>query len=303
MTSLYDLKSMNPRHFEEYVAKLLAELHYSKVELSSYTADSGYDISAYKDGKLILFECKRYSDTNKVGSRDVRIFADACRRMKAKKGIFITTSSFTRTVYQEQRERGIEIEFWDGKELIRRIKSKKPVPAYCIICNKNIKGKMYEEFDWKDEVIGRHTYHLSVSESPFQFKKSDLPDLMPKNPIVCRKCQFFTKCEICKKEIDVRKPSAMYLKRESGDKIKEAWYCVGCGIPLKKKRNRRNNFNCIILLSILIGSILFFIFPNQIFEIFSGFIEFWTTILGFNFSFVFIIICACIVLIFMAWKN
>ena len=121
MVKLSYLLNLSPRDFEEHVARLLPKLGYRNVKLTSHSSDSGYDISAVKDKKIVLFECKRYSPEKKVGAREVRIFADACRRKNADKGIFITTGNFTRTVVSEQKERQISIEFWDGKHLIQEI--------------------------------------------------------------------------------------------------------------------------------------------------------------------------------------
>lgn len=151
MITLFELRQKNPREFEEYIAKLLPKLGYSNVYLTPYTFDSGYDIKADKKGQRILFECKRYSKQNKVGSREVRIFADTCRRLKAYKGIFITTSDFTKTVEEEQKSRSLPIEFWDGKEVIKKIKNTEKVKAYCINCKKELRGH-YTNFDWRIEV-------------------------------------------------------------------------------------------------------------------------------------------------------
>ncbi len=154
MITLNQLRAKSPREFENYIAKLLPKLGYNKIKITSQTADSGYDIEAYKNNKKVLFECKRYSENNKVGSRDIRIFADACRRIRAQKGVFITTSYFTRTVNEEQKTRKIDIEFWDGKELLRQTMNSKNIGAYCISCKAQLKG-YYKSFDWKENVVSK----------------------------------------------------------------------------------------------------------------------------------------------------
>ena len=55
------MRGMSPRGFEDYIAKILPNLGYTRIKLTNFTADSGYDIEAYKDNKKTLFECKRYS--------------------------------------------------------------------------------------------------------------------------------------------------------------------------------------------------------------------------------------------------
>ncbi len=184
MKTLKQLRNQTPRQFEEFIATLLPKLEYKKIRLTSLTADSGYDIEAYKDSKKVLFECKKYSASNKVGSRDVRIFADACRRMKAKMGIFVTTGFFTSTVAKEQNERTINIQFWDGDELLRQIKNSDKIDAFCIQCNKKIRG-YYKQFDWKQNVV--RTLETSVMKRQVNAMKEKL---VPKFPKRCDHCEF-----------------------------------------------------------------------------------------------------------------
>jgi len=116
---LYDL---TPRQFEMFIIwQILPNLGYSEPYLTPYTADSGYDGSVKQSGKLVLVECKKFSPKNKVGVRDVRNLADACLRLNATQGIFITTSVFTKAALNEQRARSFKIEFWNGKELMYKI--------------------------------------------------------------------------------------------------------------------------------------------------------------------------------------
>ena len=237
MISLNLLRNDTPRGFEEFVAKLLPKLGYSDVKLTSQAADSGYDISAIKQTKKVLFECKKYSADNKVGSRDVRIFADACRRMHANHGIFVTTGFFTRTVAIEQKDRTIEIEFWDGNELLRQLKNSKPIRAYCFQCNKIIKGS-YTEFDWKHQV--RRTAgspKLKKAINNFQ------DNLIPKNPRLCERCEYWVVCSECGKKLDTRKHSTKIYR--------EGYYCSGCLTLTKKKRKRK--ILLILLLVVILG--------------------------------------------------
>ena len=209
MITLNQLRAKSPREFENYIAKLLPKLGYNKIKITSQTADSGYDIEAYKNNKKVLFECKRYSENNKVGSRDVRIFADACRRLRAQKGIFLTTSDFTKTVYEEQKTRKIDIKFWNGKELLRQIMNSKNIRAYCIQCKTPLKG-YYKSFDWKENVASKPRFSNLLYSS--EMKRQDIwmimiydqeGDLVPKNPRLCDKCKFFSLCKNCLKGIDV----------------------------------------------------------------------------------------------------
>jgi len=237
MISLEMLRNDTPRGFEEFVAKLLPKLGYSDVKLTNLAADSGYDVSAKKQGKKVLFECKKYSADNKVGSRDVRIFADACRRMRANRGIFVTTSFFTRTVAAEQKERAINIEFWDGNELLRQVKNSKPIRAYCVQCKKTIKGN-YAEFDWT------HKLRRTIESPKLKKAINNFQDnLIPKNPRLCARCEYWAICAQCGKELDTRKQSTRTYKEE--------YYCSDCLILTKKKRKR--NYMIILLIAIILG--------------------------------------------------
>lgn len=189
MITLDQLRAKSPREFEEYIAKLLIKLGYTKVRLTSQSADSGYDIEAHKDNNIVLFECKCYSENNKVTSRDVRIFADTCRRLKAQKGIFITTSDFTKTVNEEQKERKVEIKFWNGKELLRQIMGSKNIEAYCISCRTPLKGH-YKSYDWKENVYSRPRFPNLEDSLWMHIIYNQEGDLVPKNPRLCETCKY-----------------------------------------------------------------------------------------------------------------
>jgi len=121
---LEDLLRLDPRKFDEFMAfTLLPLLGYSNIQLSKLSYDSGYDISAYKDEKFIIFECKRWNYP--VGVSPVRELADACTRKKAAEGIFITTSDFSPHVLKEQQSRELKIEFWNGDFLNQLLKGVK----------------------------------------------------------------------------------------------------------------------------------------------------------------------------------
>lgn len=109
--------------FEKFIFSVFRNLGYFDLRLTSFSQDGGYDIQAKKDGILVLGECKRYNPKNKISVKAVSRLADTVKRKKAQKGIFVTTSSFTKDCYREQKERDIEIEFWDGKYLIKLIRN------------------------------------------------------------------------------------------------------------------------------------------------------------------------------------
>ena len=72
------------------------------------------DISKYFQfvwNPYIRGECKKYAPKSKVRPIEVSRLVDAIDRKNARKGVFITTSSFTDACKKEQKERNVNIEF------------------------------------------------------------------------------------------------------------------------------------------------------------------------------------------------
>jgi restriction system protein len=101
------MRSMSPREFEELVAELLSRQGY-EVELTPPTKDGGFDMfAAHKNtlGKfLFLVECKRYSETKRVGVEIVRSLHGVVQQHQATAGIIATTSFFTTGAADFQRK-------------------------------------------------------------------------------------------------------------------------------------------------------------------------------------------------------
>lgn len=123
MITLESLCNLTPKGFEKFIFNIFKYLGYSNVKITRHTKDGGFDISATKDGVFYLAECKKYHPNNNNGVRSISRLADAMHRKRAQRGIFITTSSFTKDCYKEQKERDIEIEFWNGKYLMNLIRN------------------------------------------------------------------------------------------------------------------------------------------------------------------------------------
>lgn len=101
------LFDMTPREFEVFSADLLGKMGYVDIELTQYTNDRGVDIIAYKDDVRYAVQCKRYKEP--VGSPDMQKFIGAMMHAKADKGLFITTSRFTREAERMAAEHPIEL--------------------------------------------------------------------------------------------------------------------------------------------------------------------------------------------------
>lgn len=112
-----------PSFFEHLVVKLLLALGYGygneagKVVGKSH--DGGVD-GIINEDKLgldkIYIQAKRYAPTNTVGRKEIQAFAGAMKTVS--KGVFLTTSTFTKEAKKEAREQyGKQIALIDGTML------------------------------------------------------------------------------------------------------------------------------------------------------------------------------------------
>lgn len=113
----------DPNFFEHLVVKLLLALGYG------YGTDAGKVVGKSHDGGIdgiinedklgldkIYIQAKRYAPTNNVGSKDIQAFSGAMK--KVAKGVFITTSHFTKEAQREVQEQvGKQIALIDGAML------------------------------------------------------------------------------------------------------------------------------------------------------------------------------------------
>lgn len=100
---LTEILGLSPRFFEQLVVDLMVAMGYGgsqqdAARTTRYNSDGGID-GIIKEDRLgldsIYLQAKRYTDRT-VGSPEVQSFAGALDRYKARKGVFITTSSFSR---------------------------------------------------------------------------------------------------------------------------------------------------------------------------------------------------------------
>jgi len=120
---LRELKSMSPREFEHAIAELLRALDYKDVKVVGGSGDLAIDVIARYNNRRVVIQCKRYNE-RKVTSPEMQMFIGMMlTEHNADKGIYVTTSSFTRDAVMLARKHGIEL--WDGdrlSELLIKIK-------------------------------------------------------------------------------------------------------------------------------------------------------------------------------------
>lgn len=100
--------SKNPREFEKLVVQLLQKLGYggeikNSGQVTQYTNDKGIDGVIREDilgfGRINI-QAKRYALDNNVPRDDIQKFVGALAVAQSDKGVFITTSDFTKGAYE-----------------------------------------------------------------------------------------------------------------------------------------------------------------------------------------------------------
>ena len=116
------LRNMSPKGFENFAAFLLRRAGFTEVNVTGKTSDGGIDGIGYlRINPLmttsVLFQCKRYIDKT-VDKDEIMKFQAAVLRERAEKGLYLTTSSFTRPAKDEAMKGAKEIELIDLERLI-----------------------------------------------------------------------------------------------------------------------------------------------------------------------------------------
>jgi restriction system protein len=116
-----------PYFFEHLVVDLLVKMGYggsfaNSAQVTQYVHDDGIDGIIYED-KLgldkIYIQAKRYKLDNTVGKPQIQQFSGALDEQKATKGVFITTSSYSKEAKQYVEKLNKKIVLIDGQELAR----------------------------------------------------------------------------------------------------------------------------------------------------------------------------------------
>ena len=117
----------SPSFFEHLVVDLLVKMGYggsfaNSAHVTQYAHDDGIDGIIYED-KLgldkIYIQAKRYKIDNTIGKPQIQQFSGALDEQKATKGVFITTSSYSKEAKQYVEKLNKKIVLIDGQELAR----------------------------------------------------------------------------------------------------------------------------------------------------------------------------------------
>ncbi|MCL2918282.1 restriction endonuclease [Shewanella litorisediminis] len=121
---LEQIHSLSPKFFEQLVVDLMLAMGYGGSQkdagqATQYSNDGGID-GILKEDKLgldsIYLQAKRYRD-NTIGRPDIQAFAGALDMHRARKGVFITTSSFSKDAREFVSMIEKRIVLIDGREL------------------------------------------------------------------------------------------------------------------------------------------------------------------------------------------
>lgn len=119
------VRNIHPRHFEQLVVDLMLKMGYGGEDeksgiVTKYTADGGIDGEIKEDILglgTIFIQAKRYAENNKVDRPTLQSFVGALDGKHSKKGVFITTSSFTAQAEDYARSTSARIILIDGRQL------------------------------------------------------------------------------------------------------------------------------------------------------------------------------------------
>jgi restriction system protein len=124
--ALERVKSCSPEFFERLVVKLITAMGYG-----GSLADAGRAIGKSSDGGIdgvikedrlgleqIYIQAKRWDNTS-VGRPEIQKFVGALHGKRARKGIFLTTSTFTKDAHEYAAGLDIKVILIDGPELAK----------------------------------------------------------------------------------------------------------------------------------------------------------------------------------------
>ena len=118
-----EIDEMDGFKFEEFCCKLF-NMNNFKAKTTPKTGDGGRDI-IIKDYKgTIYVECKHYNIHNKIGTNLIHKLISSCVVDNIERGIFITTSTYTKeSVKLVEKCKVVKIDLWYKEDLLELCKN------------------------------------------------------------------------------------------------------------------------------------------------------------------------------------
>ena len=120
MVTLQQIHSIDPYEFEKLVAELWESKGYD-TNVRSKSNDKGIDIDAERAGISEKIQVKRYGQNNKIGSKEVRIYATIYQQTNANNVALVTSGKFTDPARERAKE--LNVDLCSGKELVQQLES------------------------------------------------------------------------------------------------------------------------------------------------------------------------------------
>ena len=118
ITNMDEFQHMTGYEFEKYTAWYYRQKGY-KAETTDERGDHGIDLIIEKDGEEIPVQTKKYKKGSNIGEPAIRDFLGSIR--KYEKGIYITTSDYTKAAYEFAETECPELKLINGDKLIEMI--------------------------------------------------------------------------------------------------------------------------------------------------------------------------------------
>lgn len=119
------IKKIDAYRFEILCLKIFNALGYEDVEGTPQSWDSGYDGVGYLTFGVVnfkvIFQSKRYDKFN-ISGKEIDEFIGTINRIGADRGVFFTTSDFTRDAKKRADRHGSKLNLINGEKLIKLLR-------------------------------------------------------------------------------------------------------------------------------------------------------------------------------------
>ncbi len=120
-SSLDTLRGLTWQEFELLVGEAYRRQGYCVEETGGSGPDGGVDLILRRSAETVLVQCKRWKQQARVGAPTVRELRGAVAKNQATRGIFVTSSTFTREAIAEAQGPP-PLELVDGAALLELVK-------------------------------------------------------------------------------------------------------------------------------------------------------------------------------------